>query len=264
MDNPIFRKLQEAIEQPCRSREWFGLAEQVINTVYALGEHPDIFGDDLIKKLSVRAFTKRQKSVLEARDKETNLEKDPDAMNEDEIEEPSQTENGSTQKSTSPDDKDLGDAFELSQLLFVVGHVAIKHIVYLELVERELKRQKDERRAGKSTFFTGFAVLRLFPAEKRGAPNQATKDKDGEELDQVAGNVEDEIGDRISGIRETELLYGPDSLLAVYGPMIVHICGSPHKFKVRALLTLRCNVEPSIESNLAGGRYPGVQQVPVC
>ena len=68
----------------------------------------------------------------------------------------------------------------------------------------------------------------------------------------------------MSGIRETELLYGPDSLLAVYGPMIVHICGSPHKFKVRTLLTLRCNVEPSVESNSAGGRYPGVQQVPVC
>lgn len=162
MDNPIFRKLQEAVEQPCRSREWFGLAEQVINTVYALGEHPDIFGDDLIKKLSIRAFTKRQKSVPEAQDQETNLEKDPDAMNEDETEEPSQTKNDSTQKSSSPDDKDFGDAFELSQLLFVVGHVAIKHIVYLELVERELKRQKDERRAGKSTFFIEFRSLTFF------------------------------------------------------------------------------------------------------
>lgn len=53
-----------------------------------------------------------------------------------------------------------------------------------------------------------------------------------EELDQVAGNAEDDIGERIAAIRETELLYGPDSLLSIYGPMIVHICGSPHKFKV--------------------------------
>lgn len=56
--------------------------------------------------------------------------------------------------------------------------------------------------------------------------------KDGEELDQVAGNAEDEIGDRIAGVRETELLYGSESLLAIYGPMLVHVCGSPHKFKV--------------------------------
>ena len=34
-------------------------------------------------------------------------------------------------------------AFHLAQLVFVVGHVAIKHIVYLELVEREFKRRKD-------------------------------------------------------------------------------------------------------------------------
>jgi condensin complex subunit 1 len=76
--------------------------------------------------------------------------------------------------------------------------------------------------------------LLFLEAEKRaGAPSSPTRtSKDGEELDQVAGNAEDEIGERIAGVRETELLYGPESLLAVYGPMIVHICGSPHKFKV--------------------------------
>jgi len=36
-------------------------------------------------------------------------------------------------------------SFALAQLVFTVGHVAIKHIVYLELVEREFKRRKDEK-----------------------------------------------------------------------------------------------------------------------
>jgi len=40
MDSPVFRKLQEAIVYPCRSCEWFALAEQAINTVYALGDQP--------------------------------------------------------------------------------------------------------------------------------------------------------------------------------------------------------------------------------
>lgn len=55
-----------------------------------------------------------------------------------------------TQDGSIRDDKDgdVGDAFELSQLLFIVGHVAIKHIVFLELIEREWKRQKDEKAAG--------------------------------------------------------------------------------------------------------------------
>ena len=70
----------------------------------------------------------------------------------------------------------------------------------------------------------------VFAAEKIGGAAEAKKDQ--EELDQVAGNAEDEIGERIAAMREVELLYGAHSLLATFGPMLVHICGSPHKFKV--------------------------------
>ncbi len=68
-------------------------------------------------------------------------------------------------------------------------------------------------------------------AAGRDAPGRRGKDN-GEELDQVAGNAEDEIGERVAAMRESEILYGPNSLLSQYGPMIVHICGSPPKFKV--------------------------------
>lgn len=54
----------------------------------------------------------------------------------------------------------------------------------------------------------------------------------------MAGNAEDEVGERIAAMRETELLYGPESLLALFGPMIVHICGSPHKFKVTNIYSI--------------------------
>ncbi|KAJ7211815.1 non-SMC mitotic condensation complex subunit 1-domain-containing protein [Mycena haematopus] len=218
MDNPIFHKLQEAVLNPSRSKEWFGLAEQAINTAYALGDHPDLLCNDLIKKLTVRAFAPRSKPTAEPVAQPP--ERDPDAMDEDQPE-PGDVSRGSEDSSAAPEQAkeakggDVGDAFELSQLLFVVGHVAIKHIVYLELVEREWKRQKDE---------------------KDGADKHANaKTKDREELDQVAGNAEDEIGERIAGVRETELLYGPGSLLAIYGPMLVHVCGSPHKYKNRTL-----------------------------
>lgn len=69
-------------------------------------------------------------------------------------------------------------------------------------------------------------------AEKAAKGESARNAKEGEELEQVAGNAEDEIGERIAAVRESELLYGSESLLAVFGPMIVHICGSPHKYKV--------------------------------
>lgn len=42
-------------------------------------------------------------------------------------------------------------------------------------------------------------------AEKQGTAGKGAS-KESEELDQVAGNAEDEIGDNIAGVRELELL----------------------------------------------------------
>jgi condensin complex subunit 1 len=155
MENPIFRKLQDAIEHPCRSKDWFGMAEQAINTIYALGEHPDQLCNDLIKNLTRRAFTRRPKPEgLPAEEDAEAMAVEDDQENElrNPISQaPSSTHILSSQQSSTSEGNDLGDVFHLSQLLFVVGHVAIKHIVFLELVEREWKRQKDEKQLGMLT-----------------------------------------------------------------------------------------------------------------
>lgn len=96
-------------------------------------------------------------------------------------------------------------AFRVAQLLFVVGHVALKQIVYLELVEREFKRRKALQEADQG-------------------PKRTS------ELDQVADNAEDDIGDMIAFVRERELLYGPQSLLALFGPLVAHICTNPRAY----------------------------------
>jgi condensin complex subunit 1 len=174
MDSPVFRKLQEAIEHPCRSREWFALAEQAINTVYALGDQPEALSNTIIKNLTRRAFRRREKQPMSASASEDQPQSpgpNPDAMDEDP---PPSTQAlismqpGLTANPARKSD-DTGDAFELCQLLFVVGHVAIKHIVYLELVEREWKRQKQEKELGKhvclkhySFFFPSFSFVFVF------------------------------------------------------------------------------------------------------
>ncbi|KAF8591370.1 hypothetical protein K439DRAFT_1327448 [Ramaria rubella] len=208
MDNSIFRKLQDTIEHPCRSKDWFGMAEQAINTIYLLGEHPDQLCNELIKNLTRRAFGRQLSAAKQ----------EPDAMDEDGTQELGTAAAASaTSQGSQEAHGDAGEAFHLSQLIFVVGHIAIKHIVFLEFVEKEWKRQKE--------------VGEKEEKDKRKAS------KEGEELDQVAGNAEDEVGERIAAVRETELLYGSESLLALFGPMIVHICGSPHKFKNQLLRT---------------------------
>jgi condensin complex subunit 1 len=156
MESPVFRKLQEAIEHPCRSREWFALAEQAINTVYALGDQPEVLSNTIIKNLTQRAFRRREKQTSSVPEDQPPSAANPDAMDEDP---PPSTQalistlpgsvQGTSAGNPAKKSDDTGDAFELSQLLFVVGHVAIKHIVYLELVEREWKRQKHEKELGK-------------------------------------------------------------------------------------------------------------------
>jgi condensin complex subunit 1 len=114
------------------------MAEQAINTIYLLGEQPDVVCDEIIKHLASKVFDSPQPvgtppAEEEPTQDEENMELDDSA-----------TVTGSN--TPAPRDKsstDMGDAFLLSQLVFVVGHVAIKHLVYLELIERELKRRKD-------------------------------------------------------------------------------------------------------------------------
>jgi hypothetical protein len=71
-DYLIIRKLQNN-RAPRRSKDWFGMAEQAINTIYALGEHPDALCNTITKNLTQRAFTPRSKTAAA----------DPDAMDED-------------------------------------------------------------------------------------------------------------------------------------------------------------------------------------
>ena len=119
------------------------MAEQAINTIYALGERPDLLCNSIIKNLTRRAFARKANGGSQSQD---SLAKDPDVIDEDQEDvDPDTTQHSQDQ---TDDGKDTGDAFELSQLLFVVGHVAIKQIVFLELVEREWKRQKHEKEMG--------------------------------------------------------------------------------------------------------------------
>ncbi|KAL1919463.1 uncharacterized protein VTP21DRAFT_2156 [Calcarisporiella thermophila] len=203
--NPIFDKLLEIIEEPTTSTEWFGLAEQAINTIYLLAEHPDRLCGQLVKRKTVQLFDlQRQKS--EARSTTEGQEENSDPMDED----PAPT------SATSQIPVPQVDAFKLSQLCFIVGHVAIRQIVHLELIEVELKRRKAKSEAEK---------------EKK-----AERLKD-DELDQVAGTAEDDYGEAISAIREKELLSGSSSLLAVYGPMLAHICSNTKLYSDRMLQT---------------------------
>ena len=93
------------------------MAEQAINTIYALGEHPDILCNEIIKALTRRVFAKER--TPKKREQSPSAAKDADAMDEDK--DPDEvTKSDSEKESQAEQDEspgDTGDAFELSQLL---------------------------------------------------------------------------------------------------------------------------------------------------
>lgn len=95
----------------------------------------------------------------------------------------------------------------LSQLLFIVGHIAIKQIVHLELCELDFKRRKAEKEKTK-------------PSQEKSAA------VDQDELDLIGGTTEDDFTEAMTHIRERELLYGGNSLLSNFGPLVTEICSN--------------------------------------
>lgn len=109
----------------------FSLAEQVINTVYLLGEHPDALCTEIIKEKTAKIFGNRQQSATPDGNEAMNETMDIDY-----------DMSMSQQALPYPQNPIHESAFELSQLLFIVGHVALKEIVHLEIIEAEWKKKR--------------------------------------------------------------------------------------------------------------------------
>lgn len=123
----------------------------------------------------------------------------------------------------------------LSQLFFIVGHVGIKTIEYLELLETLFKKQKHD---------TG---------------NKDKKEVTGEnELEMIGGTTEDDFTDAVVYIKERELLFGEKSLLAKFGPIVKEVCSNNHEYSndtlqrsaVLCLAKLMCISSKFCEENL--------------
>ncbi|KAI9740818.1 MAG: Condensin complex subunit [Claussenomyces sp. TS43310] len=205
-DHAVLVKLAAIIEVFSESKEWFGVAEQAISAIYALSKHPDALCSEILRRKTKCIFMQRTYSNAEP----TTMEETPDGP---------LTPPPEVGESQAPEEKQKGSV-GLSQLLFIVGHVAIKQIVHLELCELDFKRRKHEK-------------------EKNQPPKAAPADKaakeDADELDLIGGTTEDDFTEAMAHIRERELLYGENSILANFGPLVTEICSNNTIYKDRNL-----------------------------
>ncbi|KAK0738119.1 condensin component [Schizothecium vesticola] len=232
-DHAILTRLAGITEVPSESKEWYGVAEQAINAIYAISKHPDVLCSEIIRRKTRSTFSQQQ-SRPSSRDETQAMPTqtvENDAMETDDI-----SFNGPTQQvPASPVKKQKKDnAIALSQLLFIVGHVAIKQIVHLELCELDFKRRKQEKeksvQAAKE--LAASTTSRKSSAQIPGKPKE---DEEADELDLIGGTTEDDFTEAMAHIRERELLYGPNSLLAMFGPMVSEICANNTTYKDRGL-----------------------------
>lgn len=193
IQHPIFSRLKDVIENTTANTEWFSLAEQAINTIYKLCENPEILCEAMIRDKTIKVF-----GMKEISDPAGDLDSPNDAMVLD-------YDLSMTQQALPfPQHAIHQSSNELSQLLFLVGHVALKQIVHLEIIESAWKRKKTQKET-----------------EENGQ-NDKTEVED--ELEQVGGTAEDDIGDAMIRIREREMLFGANSLLGRFGPLLTEVC----------------------------------------
>ncbi|KAH0593575.1 hypothetical protein MHUMG1_08713 [Metarhizium humberi] len=203
-DHAVLGRLAAIAEVQSESKEWYGVAEQAINAIYAISKHPDVLCSEIIRRKTKHVFAQsRPGSRPTSKDETKGV--------------PDITMNQTMHQIVQVDKpKSRDNAVNLSQLLFIVGHVAIKQIVHLELCELDFKRRKQEK-------------------EKQ-TPAKTDKDKeDADELDLIGGTTEDDFTEAMAHIRERELLYGPESLLAIFGPLVSEICANNTSYADKGL-----------------------------
>lgn len=213
-DHAILCKLATILEIESDNKEWYGVAEQAISAIYTLSKHPDTLCSEILRRKTRHVFQRR-------------TEKTPEPEQEQRQDEDGDTQMASpppevieSVEQTEPSEPKLKGSIALSQLLFIVGHVAIKQIVHLELCELDFKRRKAE-------------------AEKTKPVSDAPIDKAAKEaaddLDAIGGTTEDDFTEAMAHIRERELLYGENSLLANFGPLVSEICSNNTTYKDKNL-----------------------------
>ena len=208
-DHAVLVKLASMVEIISDSKEWyvlncipafyssltiirFGVAEQAIGAIYALSKHPDTLCSETLRRKTRHVFQPRQRAgAMTGVEGQSGMLTPP----------PEEHEDQPQQRGT----------LALSQLLFIVGHIAIKQIVHLELCELDFKRRKADNEKTKAV---------------KTSPRKGGSTEPDDDLDLIGGTTEDDFTEAMNHIRERELLYGPNSLLSNFGPLVTEICSN--------------------------------------
>lgn len=201
-DHALIQRLSLVIVGHSHSLDkWFPAAEQAINAIYCLSESPDQVCSKLVKLLATRLFDPSSKSSKDA----------PSPMVDDDDEEDEEEKNEAAEKEEDPKAKSdqSCSVSTITRFVFVVGHVALRQLQYLEEIQAELERRRHQQQSSKSN-----------SSSKKNA-NESIEDELG------IGATVDEADEHIQHVIEKEVV--SKNLLGAFSPMIIQICKNSEK-----------------------------------
>jgi len=200
IDHQIFQKLEKLLVEGIelkKDEHYLPMAKNALMVIYQLGESPDTFASDIIKKICRKIRAKQDVTV------------------------------GGDFKVEN---------YILSRLFFLLGQVALSQLNYLDVNVfnelkrrnhlRELKAEKDkkekkdlEKKKAKRT-----SLLRTTAME---TPRNSNPEED--DMGCVGAEADDAEAEFIRHVCEKEILFGT-TLLACLSPLILTVCSNPTKY----------------------------------
>ena len=209
--------------------EWFCAAEQIINIVFSLKKDPESLTKFLILKCTQFIYEDKKSSpddhIPNTQTQTQNITLEfpttPDKLTQtNQMDISGEKNQMNIEEENNNQEKESSFEMKLAQLLFIVGHVAIKYLIFIDNYENDLKKLKNE-------------------AETKYQANQ--KDNNNEDLEKIHGGLEAEYEKKIEllhQISESQLF--KKNLLGCYIPLIKKICQD-------ILDGLRKNVNPILD-----------------
>ncbi|CDO96289.1 unnamed protein product [Kluyveromyces dobzhanskii CBS 2104] len=190
----VLKSLHNLVISSTNDHAYYSMCEHAINAIFEISKRPDIICNNIIKEKTMITFGELRNKGAE-----------------------------------NPSSQAFADSriVSLCQLLFVVGQVCIKVIIFLEKSEAEFKKSKIQYETLKAASTENNAT------DPDGSVGNNTEQQ--KELDLIGGTNEDDFTDAIQYIKENELLFGTNSLLARYGPLVEEIVTNYDKFNDKFL-----------------------------
>ncbi|XP_022241936.1 condensin complex subunit 1-like [Limulus polyphemus] len=204
-DHEIFVKLSDILVRGLLKLDdtsYVPMVEQAVNAIYKLGEHPDLICGDILKQLNQVLLNNPDTALKES---------------------------GDAGEQTS---KLRLESAVLARFLSFAGHVALQHLVYLDVsVFTEIKRrqfvqeQKNESLIKRKKRQSASSV-----SEHSKLKDQALSGEIEEELGLTGAVADDTEAEYVCQVCDKEIVTG-DNLLGLVRPLIVAVCSDPVKYK---------------------------------